>query len=655
MKLSTLVFRTMWKNSRLYGLYFIALIFSSGLYFSFLTLAANPSVVEMNTTSVKAGAAFKAGSVILVVIVFFFVLYANQLFMKRRSKEFGLYQLIGLPKSRIARMLLLENSIMWLAAIAVGVGLGAIFSRFFALLFLKVVDVERVVIIDFSVSALLQTLFVFVILFMIMYLQSLVHMSRTKLIDLFHVSAKAEQRVKRFSWVSMVIGFMGIGLIVLGYYLSTQLFNEDIVETTTSLYTAMLTILASTIIGTYLFFRFSVAALLNIQRKARQGHVKIVDIVAISPIMHRMKTNALSLALITTLTALAIGVLTLSYISYSSAEVRSKESMPFDMGVVNKQHTALDKAFDEVGIGYKKYQFDLIRADVNLTDALGRQLPEVLQENPDTSLYVLNEGQVKKAAPDVTLAEDETAIFGYGTVTEFMLPLEEQKTFELSALKQKVKLVSLNDQSLLPSLFSYGMPVMVTPDSLYHELKKHQQEKTSITVFTGYNLVDKKQLAQAQKIYYEVTDGQFKRDDGFDMTLSTQDEEYRALLEMMGIIIFVAAFLGLAFLLTTGSILYFKQMSEAEDEAPQFAMLRKIGFTEQELMRGVRYKQLFNFGFPLLIGICHSFFAIKAGWILFGVGYEKPFMTVLAIYIVLYLLFAFLTMRYYRSIVAKSL
>ena len=196
---------------------------------------------------------------------------------------------------------------------------------------------------------------------------------------------------------------------------------------------------------------------------------------------------------------------------------------------------------------------------------------------------------------------------------------------------------------------------MVTSDSLYHELKKHQQEKTSITVFTGYNLVDKKQLAQAQKIYYEVTDGQFKRDDGFDMTLSTQDEEYRALLEMMGIIIFVAAFLGLAFLLTTGSILYFKQMSEAEDEAPQFAMLRKIGFTEQELMRGVRYKQLFNFGFPLLIGICHSFFAIKAGWILFGVGYEKPFMTVLAIYIVLYLLFAFLTMRYYRSIVAKSL
>ena len=656
MKLSTLVFRTMWKNSRLYGLYFLALIFSSGLYFSFLTLAANPSVVEMNSTSMKAGAAFEAGSVILVVIVFFFVLYANQLFMKRRSKEFGLYQLIGLPKGRIARMLLLENSVMWLIAVAVGVGMGAIFSRFFALLFLKVVEVERSVTVEFSLDALVQTALIFVILFIVMYLQSLLHMSRTKLIDLFHTSGKAEQRVKRFSWISMIIGFMGIGLIILGYYLSTQLLTSDKFNTQTALYVGMLTILGSVIIGTYIFFRFSVSALLNVQRKARQGHVKIVDIVAISPIMHRMKTNSLSLSLITTLTALALAVLTLSYIAYTSADTRAKEGMPFDIGTVTEQAVQLEKKFDKAGIDYDKYTFDILEAGFDLKNAYSREIPDILQDDT-MSLLVVKEGQVKSMMPDLILNDDEVAVFNYAKMTEFFMQLEKNKKSELVDLKQKATITMIEERFVLPSTLS-NSPTMVVSDSMFNEIKKHAKELPSIQSFIGFDIDDEQQLEKAQQIYMDTTNGMAKvgkGEDSYKMSFSTQEQHYRVFLETMGIVIFVAGFLGLAFLLTTGSILYFKQMSEAEDEAPQFTMLRKIGFTEQELMKGVSYKQLFNFGFPLLIGIFHSYFAVKAGWVMFGIGFEKPFMTVLAVYIVLYLVFALLTLRYYRKIITKSL
>ncbi len=657
MKLSTLVFRTMWKNSRLYGLYFLALIFSSGLYFSFLTLAANPSVVEMNSTSMKAGAAFETGSVILVVIVFFFVLYANQLFMKHRSKEFGLYQLIGLPKGRIARMLLLENSVMWLIAVAVGVGMGAIFSRFFALLFLKVVEVERSVTVEFSLDALVQTALIFVILFIVMYLQSLLHMSRTKLIDLFHTSGKAEQRVKRFSWISMIIGFMGIGLIILGYYLSTQLLTSDKFNTENALYVGMLTILGSVIIGTYIFFRFSVSALLNVQRKARQGHVKIVDIVAISPIMHRMKTNSLSLSLITTLTALALAVLTLSYIAYTSADTRAKENMPFDIGTITEQAVQLEKEFDKASIEYDKHTFTILETNFDLKNAYSREIPDILQDDT-MSLLVVKEGQVKSMMPDLILNDDEVAVFNYAKMTDFFMPLEKNKKIELVDLKQKATITMIEERFVLPSMLSYGSPIMVVSDSMFNEIKKHTTELPSIQSFTGFDIKDEQQLEKAQDIYMDTTNGMAtvgKGEDSYELNFSTQQQEYQVFLETMGIIIFVAGFLGLAFLLTTGSILYFKQMSEAEDEAPQFTMLRKIGFTEQELMKGVSYKQLFNFGFPLLIGIFHSYFAVKAGWIMFGIGFEKPFMTVLAVYIVLYLVFALLTLRYYRKIITKSL
>lgn len=400
MKLSTLVFRTMWKNTRLYSLYFIALIFSSALYFGFLTLSDNPEVVEMNSTSVKASAAFQAGAVILVVIVFFFVLYANQLFMKRRSKEFGLYQLVGLSRGKIAWMLLIENSVLWSIAVAIGVGLGAIFSRFFALLFLKVVDIERDVAISFSMTSLWKVLFIFAALFILMYVQSLLHMFRTKLIHLFHTASKTEARVKRFSWLSMIIGFVGIGCIVYGYYLSTVLFEVENMQTVASMMWMMVAILGLTIGGTFLFFRFSVAMLLNWHRVARNGHVKIIDIMAISPIMHRMKANAISLTLITALTGLAIGVLTLSTIAYTSSEERAVMSNPYDMGAYNDMGKKFEQALEAEDIAYNKQTFDLLVANVDMTKTLERPLTDDLADLIDSAMFVLDADQVKQAIPD---------------------------------------------------------------------------------------------------------------------------------------------------------------------------------------------------------------------------------------------------------------
>ncbi len=116
MKLSTLVIRSMRKNIKHYYLYFFALIFSAGLYFSFITLQHNEAVVKLTHSRMKAAAGFQVGSILLLIIVFFFVFYANQLFLKRRSKEIGLYQMIGIPKSTISYMLTIENIILWFGA-----------------------------------------------------------------------------------------------------------------------------------------------------------------------------------------------------------------------------------------------------------------------------------------------------------------------------------------------------------------------------------------------------------------------------------------------------------------------------------------------------------------------------------------------------------
>ncbi|CAM5220647.1 FtsX-like permease family protein OS=Ureibacillus acetophenoni OX=614649 GN=SAMN05877842_10572 PE=3 SV=1 [Ureibacillus acetophenoni] len=119
--------------------------------------------------------------------------------------------------------------------------------------------------------------------------------------------------------------------------------------------------------------------------------------------------------------------------------------------------------------------------------------------------------------------------------------------------------------------------------------------------------------------------------------------------------IFVSAFLGLAFLLTTGSILYFKQMAEAEEEKESYTTLRKIGFSTSDIMKGIYAKQLFSFGVPLIIGLLHSFFAVKSGWFLFGSEFEAPLMIIMSLYILMYAVFAILSIQYYKKVVKGSL
>jgi len=124
---------------------------------------------------------------------------------------------------------------------------------------------------------------------------------------------------------------------------------------------------------------------------------------------------------------------------------------------------------------------------------------------------------------------------------------------------------------------------------------------------------------------------------------------------MMGLIMFIVGFLGLTFLVTSGCILYFKQMDEGEEEKPSFTILRKLGFTQGDLLSGVQIKQLFNFGIPLIIGLSHSYFAVKSGWFFFGTELWTPMFLVMLLYTALYSIFGILSVIYYKKVIRTAL
>ncbi len=659
MTLNQLVLRSMKKNIKSYYLYVFALVFSVTLYYSFVTLQFNPTIAQ-EVGSGRSAATLKAASYLLLFIVVFFVLYANSLFMKRRSKEIGLYQLVGMSKGLVTRLIAIENTILWLSAIIIGVFVGFLTSRVFVMILLKILEKDAFVELTFSSEALLRTIVVFIILLVVVLIQTAIRIRRVTLLTLITTNVIADEKVKKFNAFQMILGFSGLVSIVYGYYLSTSLLDLNSLNLTPNmLLFKMVSILALTVGGTYLVFRFSVAFILNLVRKSKKGFMSIQDVLSLSTIMHRMKSNAMSLTTITVLSATTLAILTLTYISYYSTDARSQEVVPYDYVMYEDTGFGLVEAFDKEGIEYSRYDVDLLAVQADLRSLLVKDAALNFDISTVGPLQVVNIKDIQNKLPNLTLKENEGYILGYDSLRSENIRIEGQKPLEFrtSLGKDEIFIKEVSEERLVPEYHESAYLTVVVADSYFQKLRNDSNTKKQKIV--GLELDNKEQLKKAEEVYkVNKVSVEIPYSSGVaTRTVKVESQEtYRlGLLDSLGMSIFITGFLGLAFLIATGSILYFRQMSEADEEKGTYSILRKMGFTTSEIMKGIRRKQLFNFGFPLIIGLSHSYFAVKSGWVFFGTELVAPLLITMGVYIILYSIFAILSAGYYRKVVEDSL
>ncbi|MDF2652760.1 MAG: bacitracin transporter permease, partial [Paenibacillus sp.] len=177
MSINQLMFRNLRKNLKNYYLYVFALIFSTALYFAFVTLQFDPSM-DPAKGSVKGAASIKAASILLVAIVSIFLLYANNIFIKRRSKEIGLFQLIGMTKNRIFQILTAENFILYFGSLILGILVGFSVSKLIIMILFKTIGVDSIATLHFSYKALIQTLIVFFVIYLFIMLMNVVFIKK---------------------------------------------------------------------------------------------------------------------------------------------------------------------------------------------------------------------------------------------------------------------------------------------------------------------------------------------------------------------------------------------------------------------------------------------------------------------------------------------
>lgn len=640
MSIKKLIIRSVRKNIKMYYFYFGAMIFSISLYFIFSTLQHDQTVVHMVKASINFSTSFQIAGILLLLITVVFTTYATNIFIRRRSQEIGLYQLIGLSKAWISRVLILEHTILGLGALLIGVLVGAILSRLFQVLFINLIGMETTIGLTLSAQAIIQTIVVFVCVIAVTSLQIIVTVYRSTLLQLFQATIQKDYSVERPSIVSSILGITGLSLIGFGYYMSTF-----IVEYADLLMYLMLFVLASTILGTYLVFHTTISWVLYVFRKRKNGNLGLYNSLSIAPLMHRMKDHANSLTLITVLSAMTITMISLSYSLYYSTEKDVRLAMPFDFAVENMEEeaTVITSRLEEEQIEFERYQLEAIRFD-------GAWLEKKPHADKRQSTFMLfSAEQMEQAGLDVNNPKDGEAIYHNtraileGKDTSFPKYVQYESNEEANQLTVS----NFTLENVMNYRF-FGEQLLVS-DKTYERFKNSLQENANIELlsFDVFHLLDTQASDTASDIFLENVDS--------DLYITDFYSAYDGSIQTYGLLIFIAGLLGLMFLLSTGSILYFKQMTEAEQEKTHYRTLRQLGFQVNDIMKGIIRKQLFVFLVPLGIGLIHAAFALNVGSVLLVASMLTPIIISMAAYILIYLIFTAATIRYYRSIVINAL
>lgn len=632
MRFSAIVLKNFKQNLRHYGIYLFSLMLSIALYFSFVTLKYTDSIANGENAKLLNSSA-GIGEKFLFVIIIIFLMYANRLFIKRRTKSFALFQLIGLSRKDLMRMMMLEQAIIFIGTTVIGLLLGLFGSRLLLLIVKKTAQIPLDIKILFEPAALIVTMILVVISFILIMVQSFIFIKRRSIIQLMYDVQQSEATQANMTKAEMTFGILGIAMIGLGYYLSTIMLKN--IELT--LISAFL-ILFLTVLGAYFFFRSSVSLIFKSLKRSKRGYVNVTDVVFTASIMHRMKKNAFSLTVIGIISAITITLLSFATISKANIENNVNGLAPHEFTYINEgEAQKLEAYLNAKNIPYNKVVQHVIEVPIVHSDkALHKDV---------NSLPIISDAEVDK----MDVNPDEITLVNYFKVSETFIGLDKGVTIDLGRKEKHapLEITETSPYNVLSYRAALGRSVGIIDHKTFEMLKATQIKDKDNPPITqvGFDLKSAKDVVKV-----ESANEQFNQ-----MLPQSRTSLEKEQLAFSGMFLFVSGFLGVAFLIAAGCIIYIKQMDENEDEMANYQILRKMGYTHQDMFKGLALKIAFNFGLPLIIGLGHAFFAARAfNTLMNGVDFA-PVIFAMTVYAVIYLIFAVLAYYHSRRVIKFSI
>lgn len=623
-------------NLRNYFIYLFSMFASVAIFYVFASLQYSTQVVEAVESSDSMQSVFMVGSIILVLFVSVFMMYSGQFFTHKRKKEAGLYALLGFPKKTIGRMLFYENMIIGAGVLVLGIVAGTLLSKLFAMILMRLLGVAVDVGITFSLPAVLTTVVIFLILITITSIQAYRLVYRFKLIELFRAEQEGEQEPR----ASIVPAAAAVALLIVGYGFGLRNFENN-----EQIFTNLGVMTVGIIAGTFLLFSSLVIYLLKYAKRRKSHYYKGMNLIMISNLVYRMKGNARTLSVISILSAIALCAFSFGFSTYYAYEHTARVTAPFSY-----MHIAQDDEVDQ------KIE-EIIRGDNAHPVKAKMSIPVIHLSGEASSDEILSDRERKAAEHPVkvisvsaynrvadvlrlgrlTLNESDQVIAIRPMYTDYEWADYAGETITLDLPNGNVNLAFAGMTIERVLNWHYPDIMVVVADDTFRML----EAQVPTEQYVGYIVQDQKNTKATADALAAIQTSEMK--------LSTYYSVYRLGIENAAFNVFILGFLGVMFLLATGSILYFKQLTEATNDRSRYEILKKIGVSHKEIAATILKQNALIFLLPLLVGLGH--YLIIFNWLrkLFGgmggINLLLPILVCVGLFMVIYMTYYMITVN----------
>lgn len=649
------------KNKRMYVPYILTCIGIIMMFYIIMFLAANDTISKL-TGGQTIRQMFGLGSWVITVFAGIFLFYTNSFLIRRRKKEFGLYNILGMGKQNIGRILFWETGMIALLSEGIGLFAGILFSKLAELGLVNVMHGDVAYNFSVSILAIIRTLQVFGVIFVLLFLNSIRQVRFTSAINLMH-SENVGEKPPKYNWL---IGIAGIFILGAAYYLSATI--QDPVAALMTFFSAVIMV----IIGTYLTMITGSVLFCRILQKKKSYYYKSNHFVSVSSMVYRMKRNGAGLASICILATMVLVMMASTTCLYFGEENAINTRYPRDIN--------LEFRVNEIS-ALSDQKIQILRDGVSEELKAHRTLPENDYFYRSAAIYGMLEGNTVEAnaenisamdaafsayqicfipledynevmGTNETLNEGEALLYAYRTdYNSSSISFKEGESFQIK--KQIDAFTSSGDTAmdLLSSL------LLVVPD-----FEKSISRLAALTSSNGdpllhmkciYNFDTGMEPKQQITLYHNLTDTltnpSVKENLGYTTVYaSSQAYERDDFFSLFGALFYIGIMLSIVFIFAAVLIIYYKQISEGYEDQSRFEIMQKVGMTKREIRKSINSQLLTIFFLPLIFAamhLCFSFPIICKLLLLFNLNNVRLFAATTAVSFSVFALFYMIVYR----------
>lgn len=672
MTFASIALKNVRKKFGSYLIYFFSTTFSVLIFNLFCSIYYNPAFANYRFGTGKMSALFRGAAIAVFLFAAVFVMYSGSYFIKTQKKEIALYSLLGMRKEYIALLMFLETFFIGLLSVGFGSAVGTLSASYFTSLLLRVMGMGTNVTFSVEPRALIVTIIAFLVLFVVNGINAYQTIYKYSLLELLSATKKREE-APTFSLSAALVSIL---LLAVGYVISATM-KVDVggAHLMGPLFIAAVCILA----GTFFLFRNFVPMVISALKKRKSFYYTTSNFISTSQIAFRLNANSRMLSVISLLTAITITMISASYSFYSGiGGAATKCYAPYSYlakNITDEQHDKILKTvsdMDEVHI-VSENKIELIRVSLENDDyaVKDQQTGEVSMGavngylmSQSMYLKILDETNTPKGSYSETKSDFEgglTDSFCYfidgNAIDDYCKNLPgQQMNVSFQGENASYTIDGSGLHKYIGALDLYKCPTIVVSDEIY---KQYYEKATPESMDTFYAFQfddDMMSLATVEAINQFIPERFHIGSLPGNMSFI---EMYRDNFALFGSYAFIGFFIGSLFLLASGSIMYYKLIMEAQEEAPRYGILRKTGMKKNEVCASVVKQLGLVYGIPLLVGLIHTVFGL---WFynraLGGAGREmaafKTAFMVALLFVLVYGLFYLLSVVNYFRIVWKK-